>query len=146
MTTRPIAILLAGLSALGLSACGGSGPPADTASFGPAESGPGLVADCKKPSEEPKSITIACGDGNFVITDITWDSWGDEEAGGTGTAEVNPCEPNCAESKMANYIAGVTVSDIGDCDGEPSYRKIEVDFQDEAPPGYDNPYKIDLPC
>ena len=143
----PSVILAALFLAVVLAACGGA--PAgdtDTASFGPAESGPGLVADCEKPSEEPKSITIACGDGHFVVADITWDSWGDDEAGGSGTAEVNPCEPNCAESKMGNYIAGVTVSDIGDCDGEPSYTKIEVDFMDEAPPGYKDPYKTDLPC
>lgn len=152
--SRPLANALAvALFAALLSACAGGSPPADTAATSePASTAaagaknPGVIADCQKPSEEPSEITIACGDGNFVVADITWDSWGQDEAGGSGTAEVNLCEPNCADGKVGNYISGVTVSDIGDCDGQSAYRKIEIDFQDEAPPGYDDPYKTDLPC
>ncbi len=142
-------LALAALAGL-ISGCGGSTAPATDATSAPdtsaTASGPQVFADCITGSVEPKSLTVACGDGNFVVADITWDSWGQDEAGGGGTAQVNSCDPNCADGSVGNYISGVTLSKIDDCDGTPTYTAIEVDFMDEGPQGFDDPYKTTLGC
>jgi hypothetical protein len=119
---------------------------ADTTAASGGDQDPVVYADCVKPSIQPESITIACGDGNFVMSKITWDSWGDAEAGGSGTAEVDLCDPNCADGTIGKYISGVTLSDLKDCNGEQAYLGIEIDFMDEAPKGFDDPYKSSLGC
>ncbi len=44
----------------------------------------------------PRSIVLACGDGNFYLTGIAWSRWGMREALGVGVGHQNNCLPDCA--------------------------------------------------
>lgn len=142
--------LLFAISLLALAGCGSQGTtPADTDAMSqPADVAdpPVVFADCKRPSTEPTSITIACADAGFVLDELTWSSWGEEEATGEGTAVVNDCDPSCGEGKFDRYASQVTLSKISDCDVKPTYMAISIDFVNEAPKGYDEPYDTELTC
>jgi len=142
--------LLIAIGLLALAGCGSQAPaPADTdATSLPADTAnpPVVFADCIKPSVEPKSITIACADAGFVLDDLTWSSWGEDEASGEGTAAVNDCDPSCGEGEVGHFASEVTLSKISDCDGKPTYMAISIEFRNEAPVGYHEPYKTDLTC
>lgn len=141
---------LIAIGLLALAGCGSQAPaPADTDAMSvPADTAnpPVVFADCIKPSVEPKSITIACADAGFVLDDLAWSSWGEDEAAAEGTAVVNNCEPSCGEGDFGRFASEVTLSKISDCDVKPTYMAISIDFRDEAPKGYDDPYETTLTC
>ncbi len=56
----------------------------------------------------PKTIVVACGDGNFSIVNIIWSRWASRSAAGRGAAHVNDCVPNCAAGTFHIY-RGVAV-------------------------------------
>jgi hypothetical protein len=91
-----------GMAAL-VGACGGS----DTKVLFPAE--------CTDPTYKPKQIVVTCADANTVVRGITWKSYGDETAAGSGTAYVNACDPNCAAGKFQKFPATVKLSGPKDC-------------------------------
>jgi hypothetical protein len=49
-------------------------------------------------------------DGVLYVEGLTWSDWGGPTATGTGTMEVNNCEPNCASGTRTGYPATVTLS------------------------------------
>jgi hypothetical protein len=56
-----------------------------------------------KPQIRPRSIVVACGDGNFFITSIAWASWTSTTAVGAGTGHQNDCAPDCARGHFHLY-------------------------------------------
>src|SRR6266508_255299 len=100
-----VAPLALGALALGVTACGGSG--SDSKVLFPAE--------CSKPTYKPKQIVVTCADANTVIQNITWKSYDDKSASGSGTANVNACEPNCAAGKFEKFPATVALSNPKSC-------------------------------
>jgi len=52
------------------------------------------------------------GDGSAYIKGLTWTAWGSEGATGSGTLELNNCEPNCAGGTDTPYQATITLSDL----------------------------------
>ena len=60
---------------------------------------------------KPAQITTS-GDGSAYVDKITWSSWGGSEANGTGTLELNNCNPNCAQGTYAGYPATVTLDGL----------------------------------
>ena len=59
-----------------------------------------LTWDCEYPDYKPETIMIYCGDGGGYIAKITWNSWSQEGAEGTGEYYRNLCEPDCADGKL----------------------------------------------
>ena len=51
------------------------------------------------------------GDGGYVITGITWSSWGPTEADGTGTSNIQGCVPDCATGSETPYTDTIVLSD-----------------------------------
>lgn len=147
-STRLRHTLMTATLLLALAGCGAQAPADTAATSTPADttSRPVVFADCARPSAEPTSITIACADGGFVLDDLTWSSWGEDEALGEGTAAVNDCDPSCGEGSVGKFVSDVTLSKIGGCDGKPTYTAISIDFRDEAPKGYHDPYETELTC
>jgi hypothetical protein len=60
---------------------------------------------------QPTQIIVS-GDGSAFIKDLSWTGWGSDGATGSGTLELDNCEPNCAQGKDAPYQATVTVSGL----------------------------------
>ena len=51
-------------------------------------------------------------DGGYIITDITWSSWGPNEADGTGTSDIQGCVPDCATGSETPYTDTIVLSDV----------------------------------
>ena len=58
---------------------------------------------------EPTDMS-STADGVQSVEGITWSDWGSPTATGTGTMEVDNCDPNCASGTDTGYPATVTLS------------------------------------
>jgi hypothetical protein len=56
-----------------------------------------------KPVVKPRSITIACADANFYVTNFRWSRWNQAEALATGVGHENDCKPYCAAGHFHTY-------------------------------------------
>jgi hypothetical protein len=66
--------------------------------------------DCEYPTQKPEAITFTCADGNMYVDEITWSQWSADGARGTGTYNVNDCEPDCADGTMLRGPVTITLS------------------------------------
>ena len=57
------------------------------------------------PTTKPSNYVISCADANSGWTGVTWSSWTNARATGTGTFYQNDCTPNCAAGKVIKYKA-----------------------------------------
>jgi hypothetical protein len=55
----------------------------------------------------PRSIMLACGDGNFYLTRVAWARWGMRHALGIGVGHQNDCVPDCASGHFHTYRVAV---------------------------------------
>jgi hypothetical protein len=46
------------------------------------------------------------------VDKIAWSSWGGSRAAGSGTLEINNCNPNCAQGTYTGYPATVTLDGL----------------------------------
>ena len=51
---------------------------------------------CSTPNYKPRSVVVACGDGNFQLRGMRWRGWNRKAVRGRGTALYNDCKPYCA--------------------------------------------------
>jgi len=63
----------------------------------------------------PRSIMLACGDGNFYLTRITWTFWGMRRALGIGVGHQNDCLPDCARGHFHTYRVAVGLDRAMEC-------------------------------
>jgi hypothetical protein len=75
--------------------------PAITCTFG----------DAAAMKTEPVQI-VTSADGSGYVNGISWTSWGQATATGTGTLNVNNCTPSCAAGTYTGYPATVTLSGL----------------------------------
>jgi hypothetical protein len=85
----------------------------------------------------PRSIILACGDGNFYATGLSWSSWGDHVADGAGVGHENDCSPNCAAGHFHLYRLGLHLSGVGICGArrEPQFTRVAWRFVGPKPAG-----------
>jgi hypothetical protein len=74
----------------------------------------------------PATIHLGGASSSGIITDLTWTSWGDRRAEGTGTAAYLP--PGGANAEAVRTRATVVASDLGVCDGRVAYRRLTTYF------------------
>ena len=75
---------------------------------------------------EPTQIT-ASGDGSAYVKNLTWSGWGSATVTGTGTLELDDCNPSCAQGTFTGYPATVTLSSpVGFGNGEQAYSVMVV--------------------
>jgi serine/threonine protein kinase len=58
---------------------------------------------------QPTEIAYS-GDGTNVVTGITWSSWAATGATGTGTSDIDSCDPSCAAASPDNVSTTITLS------------------------------------
>jgi hypothetical protein len=69
------------------------------------------AVECAVPEMKTEpTVMDNSADGVLYVEGITWSDWGDPTATGTGTMEVNNCDPNCAGGTDTGYPATVTLS------------------------------------
>jgi hypothetical protein len=85
-----------------------------------------LTWDCEYPEYKPKTIMIYCGDGGAYIDKITWTSWGQDGAAGTGEYYRNLCRPDCADGKIVHAPVEVRLSDRTPRNGKFYLRTLDI--------------------
>ena len=93
------------------------------------------------------------GDGTATLDKMTWRTWSATEAVGTGTYELDACDPNCAAGPIDPVAAVVTLSDpVKVCSSSGTRRvwtRASFTFPDGLPRalqggnGPDNPWVFD---
>jgi hypothetical protein len=92
------------------------------------------ITDCVKASSRPKTLTLACGDGNTVLSGLRWSSFGGASASARGTLQANNCTPNCAQGKVLSYPVAVKATDLRTCKaGLRVYNRLTLKFTGRAP-------------
>lgn len=95
----------------------------------------------------PESVSLACADGNYLLTDLTWDNWNAPEAQGRGNAWVNDCDPSCAEAEQKQYPVTVTVSEKRNCGYNLDvYNKLSVTYGEQKPKYSEQQESFDIGC
>jgi hypothetical protein len=85
-----------------------------------------LTWDCESAEYKPESITLTCADGGWSIQAITWTTWTDKGAEGTGTWRENLCKPNCADGEIVEANVQVKLSDLTPYKGKFYLKNIDI--------------------
>jgi hypothetical protein len=89
--------------------------------FGPPAVGFGQV--------RPAEISLG-GDPTGLLTGITWQSWGGNQATGTGTSTY--VGPNQTVAQGTEETATVVAFDLGSCGGKPAYQQVKWFFPQQG--------------
>jgi hypothetical protein len=84
----------------------------------------------------PTQLVLACADGNYELTKVTWRGWGKPSATGTATASANDCTPNCAAGHFHTYPARVTATALKACGKARYYAKLTITYPGKRPAGF----------
>ena len=82
----------------------------------------------------PTRYTLGCGNGGYVLSGITWTSWGLRTAAASATYTLNTCVPTCAARHDVSYQATVTASNIQKTTKGNVYRRILLVYQNHGRP------------
>jgi hypothetical protein len=92
------------------------------------------ITNCNRASSRPRLVTLTCGDGNTVLSGLSWSSFGGRSAHARGTLEMNTCRPNCAQGKVVRYPVAVSAIEPRTCRGGVRvYNKVTLRFTGRAP-------------
>src|SRR5262249_10354406 len=73
---------------------------------------------------------------------LSWSSWSGGGAAGSGSFDVNDCQPNCATGHTRRVAAAVALSDVRTCDGRRYFGRAVVKLASgPAPTSY-----VRAPC
>jgi hypothetical protein len=86
--------------------------------------------DCEYPTQKPEAITFTCADGNMYVDLILWSEWNQTGARGTGTYNVNDCEPDCADGTMLRGPVDITLSNPTEYKGKFYLRTLVINSAD----------------
>jgi hypothetical protein len=102
--------------------------------------------DCEYPTQKPEAITFTCADGNMYVDQITWSEWDKDGARGTGTYNVNDCEPDCADGTMLSGPVNITLSNPTEFKGKIYLRTLVINSADgkNLPEMTSNTYEWDV--
>ena len=97
---------------------------------------PLLISNCAKPKFKPKSVIIACGDASFGARAMTWSVWSKKRAVGTGTGEINDCDPDCAHGTTRRAPIELRLGKPQRCsNGRRLFSKLHYTWTAGAPVG-----------
>src|SRR4051812_34003979 len=85
--------------------------------------------DFGSPSVRPRTIVIACGDGNFGMRRLRWAGWNRSTARATGQVYANDCTPNCARGTFHYFKTTVTASRPRKQDGRYVYTRLSYTIE-----------------
>jgi hypothetical protein len=83
-----------------------------------------VPALCEGPRYRPRSIVIACGDGNFRLQRLRWRGWNGRHAHARGLAVGNDCNPFCAAGHFHSAAVRITLSRPRLCRGVYQYMRL----------------------
>ncbi len=85
----------------------------------------------------PRSIIVACGDGNLQLRRLRWRSWEGRVARAVGVALANDCVPYCARGRFHRLPARVKLSGLKRCSniGRYVYTRLRLRMGGRLPRG-----------
>jgi hypothetical protein len=92
---------------------------------------------CRQGADDRRPAEVVWGcDSTGAFEKMTWTKWGDDEALGTGIAEVTDCKPACASSKRYKVPVAVRLSDPRRAQGCNLrwYSTITLAYTGQVPP------------
>ena len=102
-----------------------------------------------KPAFKPTKIILTCGDGSTRVKKIKWSHWGTDEATGSGTFEVNQCQPTCSNGSIKRYKATTLrlyrPKSCPEADRR-EWSRLRFAFPTKHPSGYHRKNKQKLRC
>lgn len=108
---------------------------------------PVKITNCVRASSRPRALTLTCGDGNTVLTELRWSSFGGASARARGTLEMNTCSPNCARGNVVSYPVAVRANAPRTCKaGLRVYNKLTLQFIGRAPTSVSDLKRWTLGC
>ena len=97
---------------------------------------PLLISNCAKPKFKPINVIIACGDASLGAREMTWSSWTRKSALGTGTGQVNDCNPDCVHGTTRTAPMQLLLSKPRTCsDGRRLFTKLRYTWTSGPPVG-----------
>jgi hypothetical protein len=115
-----------------------SAPPAVMRDLGVGCSPPNGTAwvnDCGPLASAPRTLVLACADGNYELASLTWRGWGSAHATATGVARANDCTPNCAAGHFHSYPVTATVDRLTRCGAARYYARLTIVYGGTRPQG-----------
>ena len=99
---------------------------------------PSVLAHCTEansaPAVRPSTIVLACGDGNALLTHLSWSSWTATDATGTGFFTYNTCKPYCAVGTFVSVAARVQLRYPIETSGGKEFATISYSYANPSPP------------
>lgn len=95
-----------------------------------------LIMDCFWGRFKPRSIILACGDGNARVERLKWTRWGASTAAGHGIYVVNTCDPSCVQGRFVSYRMNIALSKpVSAANGTRYFTRIGLTFHGRGPNG-----------
>ena len=129
--TVGLTVALAALCIAGSAGADAAGPVANAAGKRPL-----LISNCAKAKFKPRNVIIACGDASLGARGMTWSKWTQKTALGTGTGQVNDCNPDCAHGTTKSGPMQLLLSKPRRCsNGLRLFTKLRYRWTSGAPVG-----------
>jgi hypothetical protein len=98
-----------------------------------------FASRCDNGHYRPHTIIMACGDGNFYFTSLSWHGWNTSIAKGRGRVHENDCLPACYLGRFHVYPISVRLSRPDLCDdGRWGYTRVSWRYPGPRGPGDHN--------
>ncbi|MFL5782117.1 MAG: hypothetical protein ACJ760_12460 [Thermoleophilaceae bacterium] len=89
---------------------------------------------CKNAAIRPRSVRVACGDGNFRLHHMHWQDWHAKATTGSGTATYDDCVPFCGGGETHSTHVEVKLSRPRDCKRIGRYMYTRLHYRLADPP------------
>ena len=132
------------LAAACLLAGGGAAGPVTAIASSPVPTFAGCAGVA--PQIKPRSILVACGDGNFYLDRLTSKRWTRRDAVGAGTGHQNDCRPNCAAGRFHAYQLAIRLTRPETCRlGRRRFTRLTYSFTAGKPVGVKRTQTLEAP-
>ena len=91
---------------------------------------------CYNFRQRPRSVIVACGDGNFQLRSMRWRNWTRAVAKGRGTALLNDCIPYCARGTFHRLPVTVKLSRRRLCRNVERYMYTRISWRHARRPSW----------
>jgi hypothetical protein len=106
-----------------------------------------LISNCAKPKFKPANVILACGDASFGATGMSWSSWTRKAAVGTGTGQINDCNPDCAHGHPKTAPIKLRLGKPVKCkNGKRIFAKVHYTWTQGAPQNLPDSGGVPLGC
>ena len=93
---------------------------------------------------QPRTIMLACADGNVSVEELAWTSWAASAATAEGRFTFNLCTPSCARGRFVSFPATIRLTSPHLQRGRAVFRQIVVTYIGRRPTGSPKTMVYDL--